>query len=102
MLKILVSVKDNVADVFNDPHVEINTATAIRSFTASAENQPHKDDFSLYQIGIFDTDNGSIKPNEPIRIMTGHDVKVKASSISMEQQVDDLAKHEALQQQSGS
>lgn len=100
MLKILVSVKDNVAQVFNDPHPETNVATAIRSFTASAKDQPHKDDFALYQIGVFDTDNGSIKPNEPIRIYSGHDVKLETmESITPEMQVDDLAKMEMLKKQ---
>lgn len=75
MLKIIVSVKDNVAEIFNDPRVELNAATAIRAFTHSIQDSPHKDDFSLYQIGTFDTLNGAVKENEPIRLYSGHDVK---------------------------
>ena len=75
MLKIIVCVKDNVAEVFHDPHIEVNTASAIRSFTQSAQDQVHKDDFSLYQIGSYNTDNGQIIANEPLRIFSGHDIK---------------------------
>lgn len=100
MLKIVISVKDTVAEFFNDPRVELNAASAIRSFTVSVKETPHKDDFALYQVGVFDTETGLIKPNDPIRLFTGHDVKLdNVSSISMEQQVDDLAKHEMLKKQ---
>ena len=43
MLKILISVKDTVAEIFNDPRAEINTASAIRSFSMSVSKSPHKD-----------------------------------------------------------
>lgn len=98
MLKIVISVKDTIADIFNDPRVEINAASAIRSFTASVKESPHKDDFALYQIGIFDTSDGSIKPNDPVRLFTGHDVKPTISSITPEMQEEDLEFHK---QQSG-
>lgn len=76
MLKVIVCVKDNVAEIFNDPRVEINSASAIRAFTESVKDATHKDDYSLYQIGTFDTDNGNVIPNEPLRLYSGHDVKV--------------------------
>ena len=75
MLKVIVSVKDNVSEIFNDPRVEVNTASAIRAFTNSVKETPYKDDFSLYQVGTFETNNGTVTPNEPLRIYTGHDVK---------------------------
>lgn len=77
MLKVIVSVKDNVAEMFHDPRTEVNTASAIRAFSQSIEESPHKDDYSLYQIGTMDTNTGDIIPNEPLRIYTGHDVKIK-------------------------
>ena len=76
MLKILISVKDNIAEIFNDPRAEINVPSAIRSFSMSVSDSPHKDDFTLYQIGTFDTNNGNVEFHEPIRIYSGHDVKV--------------------------
>jgi len=75
MLKIIISVKDTVSEVFNDPRVEVNAASAIRAFSHSVQDTPHKDDFVLYQIGIFETTNGTVKPNEPIRLFSGHDVQ---------------------------
>ena len=75
MLKVIVCIKDNVAEMFNDPRAEINTASAIRSFTQSIQESPHKDDFSLYQIGTFNTNNGVVEHNEPLKIYSGHDVK---------------------------
>ena len=76
MLKIIVSVKDVIADIFNDPRSEINAASAIRAFEHSVKESPHKDDYSLYQIGTMDTCNGTITANEPVRLCTGHDVKI--------------------------
>ena len=75
MKKVIISVKDNVAEMFNDPRVEINAGSAIRAFSQSVQDSPHKDDFSLYVIGEFDTDTGMCEPCEPVRIYTGHDIK---------------------------
>ena len=83
MLKIIVSVKDNVSEVFNDPRAEINAASAIRSFNHSVIETPHKDDYSLYQIGTMDTCNGTITSNEPIRLCSGHDVKKPDNVVDM-------------------
>lgn len=77
MKKVIISVKDTVAEIFNDPRVEINAASAIRAFTNSIESSKSKDDFSLYIIGEFDTNNGEVYPSEPTRIYSGHDVKSK-------------------------
>lgn len=75
MKKVIVCVRDNVAEVFHDPRTEVNTASAIRAFSDSVIDSPHKDDFALYLIGEHDTDNGSVLPCEPVRIFTGLDVK---------------------------
>jgi hypothetical protein len=80
MKKVIISVKDNVAEVFNDARVEINVASAIRSFTASVKDIPHKDDFTLYVIGEMDTNNGTIKPCEPVRVYSGSDVKLQVDA----------------------
>jgi len=102
MLKIIISVKDTVSEVFNDPRVEINAGSAIRAFSQSVQESVNKDDYVMYQVGTFDTTNGKVKPNDPIRIYSGHDVKTdNVTSITPHQQLDDLAKHEALKKQSG-
>jgi len=74
MLKVIISVKDTVAEIFNDPRVEINAASAIRAFTNSIEDNKNKDDFTLYIIGEFDTQNGEVQPCDPVKIYSGHDV----------------------------
>lgn len=80
MIKVLVSVKDEIAEVFNDPRAEINAASAIRAFSHSVKESPNKDDFTLYIVGEIDTRNGVINGNKdnegkyPIRIYSGHDV----------------------------
>lgn len=76
MIKVIVCVKDTISEVFHDPRVEINTQSAIRAFTQSVQDAPHKDDYCLYQIGTFDTNTGEVTGNEPLRIYSGHDVKV--------------------------
>lgn len=102
MIKIIVSIRDNVAEIFNDPRVEINVQSAIRAFTETIKDHPHKDDFTMYQIGAMDTNTGDILANEPIKLITGMDVKTNnVSSITPEMQIEDLAKHELLKKQSG-
>jgi len=74
MKKVIISVKDTIAEVFNDPRVEINTGSAIRAFSQSIEGNRNKDDFVMYLIGEFDTQTGEVIPSEPVRIYSGHDV----------------------------
>jgi len=77
MKKVIISVKDTVAEVFNDPRVEINTASAIRAFTNSIEDNKNKDDFVMYMLGEFDSINGEITPCDPVKIYSGHDVTMR-------------------------
>ena len=98
----LYSVYDTVACVFNKPFTEHNDESAIRAFKATAADQPHIGDYALYHLGEYDDNNGVITPvTAPTRIISGLDIKAKMSSITPEQQVLDLAKHEALKKQSG-
>ncbi len=79
MNKVIISVKDTIAEIFNDPRVEINAASAIRAFTNSIQDNKNKDDFTLYIVGEFDTQNGEVTPCDPVKIFTGHDVMFKES-----------------------
>lgn len=74
MKKVIIAIKDTIAEVFHDPRIEINVPSAIRAFTDGVKDSPHKDDFSMYIIGEFDTQKGEITPQEPTRIYSGHDV----------------------------
>ncbi|AXL14467.1 nonstructural protein [Microviridae sp.] len=72
----IYSIFDTVAEVFNKPFTDINNATAIRSFTQSVLDQPHKNDYVLYNMGEFDDNSGHIQPNKtPTKILSGFDVK---------------------------
>jgi hypothetical protein len=96
MIKILCAVKDTISETFTDPRAEINEASAKRAFKMGLEEAKNKDDYALYQIGAFDTESGQIMAIEPVRIMSGHDIKPKISSITPEMQRADLEKVQAI------
>lgn len=70
----LYSVYDNVAKIFNKPFTEINDGTAIRVFIQSLQDNPNRNDYTLYHIADLFDHNGSIQPVEPNKIYTGFDV----------------------------
>lgn len=76
MKKVVIAVKDTIAEIFHDPRIEINIPSAIRAFTDGVKDSPHKDDFSMYVIGEFDTQTGVLTSKEPTRIYSGHDVAI--------------------------
>jgi hypothetical protein len=82
MKKAMVCVKDTVSELFLDIRCEVNTASAIRSFTASLQDSPHKDDYQLYLVGYQNQNNGLIEPCDPVRIYSGHDVKIKTNNLT--------------------
>jgi hypothetical protein len=88
MKKVIVTVKDTVAEIFNDCRVEINAASAIRAFSQGVKDSPHKDDYSLYIIGEMDMDTGVITPCEPMRIHSGHDVKKQIDAVTPDGMLD--------------
>ena len=98
----LYSVYDTIAAVFNKPFTEHNDESAKRAFTNSASEQPNINDYALYHLGEYDDNSGVITPVTPVRIMTGLEIKKpKLSSITHEQQLQDLEDHELLKKQSG-
>lgn len=66
MIKKMFTVYDAKAFSFCSPFVEVSTEVAIRAF-AYAANDPAVDlsrfpeDFSLHEIGTFDTDSGAVE-----------------------------------------
>lgn len=73
---ILISIRDNVAEIFNKPASDLNIASAMRSFKLSLQNEPQKQDYTLYKIGTLDQITGQITPEiEPIQLMTGFEVE---------------------------
>jgi hypothetical protein len=74
MEKVIVCVRDNIAEIFHDVRCEVNTASAIRAFEQSVKESPHKNDYALWLVAHQDTTTGEIKPCEPVRIYSGTEV----------------------------
>ena len=76
MFKNLYAIFDTVAEVYNNPFTDINNQSAIRAFSTSVKEQPHKNDYVLYHIGAFDDNSGLITADKnPVRLYSGIEVK---------------------------
>ena len=72
MKKSIYTIYDSVSEVFNNPFVAINNASAIRSFQDGLADQPHKEDYHLYHCGDYNDNTGILTPNNvPERIWSG-------------------------------
>jgi hypothetical protein len=79
--KILVGLRDNVAECFTNFFYEKNSGTAIRAFSESVKDSPHKDDYSIWLLGEVNEQDGSVSSFEPTRIFSGLDVKKETTVI---------------------
>jgi len=93
----MYTIFDTVTEVFNKPFTEVNDASAIRAFTNSIEEAKNKNEYELYHIGAYNDNNGQLEANHPVKIKTGFEVK-RATSITPEMQLADLAKHKNIKQ----
>lgn len=76
-------VKDRATDAYGTPMFLQAAGQATRSFTdevnrAGEDNQlfKHPDDFDLYELGVFDTDDGSFDCFVPRLMARGKDVSL--------------------------
>lgn len=73
------AIYDSAAHVFTAPTIDISDASAVRNFQQAIANPGSvmnfkPDDFSLYQIGIFDVETGELEPfTPPSRLIVGSD-----------------------------
>lgn len=74
MKMYLYSIRDNLAEVFNKPYTSINDGTAVRAFQGAMQENPDKDDYSLYCIGEYHDHDGSIIPHPPVRVINGFEI----------------------------
>jgi len=80
MIKIIVAMKDNAVNVFNNPVFLRNPAEAVRGVTdevndPKTELHKHHKDYDLYQLGLFDEETGQITGLErPERIVRCQDL----------------------------
>lgn len=61
---------------FLTPTVDLNDASAMRNFEHAVQDKnslffSHIEDYSLYRIGTYDTDNGSIDPEMATLLVDG-------------------------------
>lgn len=77
------SIFDSAAGVFTAPTIDISDASAVRAFQQALANSGSimnfkPDDFSLYQIGRFEVESGSLVPMvPPSRLFVGTDGNVQ-------------------------
>jgi len=82
-MKVIVCVKDTAARVFGTPFFVQAAAQAIRSLRDEVNSKDsqsdvnrHPSDFELYEIGVFNDDNGAIIPHEaPVLIARAKDLQ---------------------------
>lgn len=53
----LYAIFDKVSKKFNMPYPAENNETASRSFVQAVKDNPFKDDFELYVVGSYESDN---------------------------------------------
>lgn len=73
---MVFSVHDQVADVWTNPMVDFNEATAERKFANSIEEPDHQfhrnpEDFALYCIGTYDDTSGELEGRMPEFVARG-------------------------------
>ena len=74
MIRHVFSVRDDVAEVFQDPMFEINDMIAKRKFQIMMRNIPegvYPGEFSLWECADFDDHTGQFTDYEPRMIMRG-------------------------------
>lgn len=81
MKTLIFCVKDRATNMFGNPMFLVATGQATRSFSdevnrKAADNQLnlHPDDFDLYVLGQFDSDDGSFETHAPDLVVRGKDV----------------------------
>lgn len=81
MILEIFCVKDRATETFGNPMFLISAGQAIRSFgdeinRAAEDNQlyKHPDDFDLYSLGKWSSDNGTFSVDAPTVVVRGKDI----------------------------
>lgn len=77
---VICAVRDRAVDSFLQPIFVVASGAAVRSFMDEINNAEspwykHPDDFDLYQVGVFESDTGSLEPMAPALLVRGKDVR---------------------------
>jgi hypothetical protein len=81
----MYAVKDKATEMYGNPMFLVATGQAIRSFTDEINNKEdrqnqlakHPEHFELYELGEYDTDDGSFKTISPNCLIRGIDCVIK-------------------------
>lgn len=87
MKMIVCSVRDAVADMYGNPFYCVSTGMAVRSFTDMVNRSEdgnqmnlHPEDFALFELGTFDTDDATFTLLErPRQLLLGKDAVKKVN-----------------------
>lgn len=84
MILKIFSIRDSAVDSFGTPMFNTHTGGMVRAFTdevnRAAEDNPyykHPDDYELYEIGTFETDNAQLVLGEIQMVCRAKDVSTK-------------------------
>ena len=82
MLTIALSVYDSKADCFSPPFFSRSRGEGLRNFADAGRDQQsslsrHPEDFSLYQIGVFNDSDGRFASQEPERLSSLSELLIK-------------------------
>jgi len=82
MILNIFAVRDIKTDQFANPMFLVNALQAIRHFADEVNRvdndnilNKHADDFELYHLGTYDTNNGLFQTNTPKQIATASELK---------------------------
>lgn len=84
-IKVLVSLRDMVAEAFHAPICTVNVPSALRSLADGIQNDPaikaHPADFVLFRLGTFDESSGLISlESSPVRLASAMDLMPKGGA----------------------
>lgn len=87
MKLFVMSVRDRTADSYGQPFFSQSLGQAQRSFQDEINRSAtdnllymHADDFDLYTLGTFETDDGSFVTHQPKQIAVGASMKITKQS----------------------
>lgn len=83
MKYVIMAVRDRAADVFAQPMFFNAVGSAVRSFSDAVNGNDqnsavcqHPEDFDLYQLGVYNDEDGSFECHVPKQVAIGKDLKV--------------------------
>lgn len=80
------SVYDRASGIYDRPFISHSDAAAVRAFSdiASDADHPigkHPEDFTLYRVGTWEDNNGTIVPQDPEKVIGAHEAYTAARAI---------------------